>query len=260
MTVTRDLRHRRRELTSTHSANWRATTTMSQPAKKAKTAASNGTAGILLTFGESMIRFAPLDESPPVTATRAEPQPFLRSVGGDELNVAVALSKLGERTRWISVVPQGPMGDVVVESGTANGVTVAGPRPETGDVGTFTVLPEAKTVHYQRRNGAFALHDPATLDWSALLGRVDGEQPWLHMTGITPMVSAAARQSWDAAIRAAAAAGVPMSLDLNHRKQLGTIEELWAMVAPHAAKFEVIILSLEQLNGLCAHRMPDRGG
>ena len=36
---------------------------MSQPAKKAKTAASNGTAGILLTFGESMIRFAPLDES-----------------------------------------------------------------------------------------------------------------------------------------------------------------------------------------------------
>ena len=225
---------------------------MSQPAKKAKTAASNGTAGILLTFGESMIRFAPLDESPPATATRAEPQPFLRSVGGDELNVAVALSKLGERTRWISVVPQGPMGDVVVESGTANGVTVAGPRPATGDVGTFTVLPEAKTVHYQRRNGAFALHDPATLDWPTLLGGLDGARPWLHMTGITPMVSPAARQSWDAAILAAAA-GVPMSLDLNHRKQLGTLAELWAIVEPHASKFEVIILSLEQLSGLCAH-------
>ena len=130
---------------------------MAQPAKKAKTAASNGTAGILLTFGESMIRFAPLDESPPATATRAEPQPFLRSVGGDELNVAVALSKLGERTRWISVVPQGPMGDVIVESGTANGVAVVGPRPATGDVGTFTTAsapPRDHNLVDRRRRGA----------------------------------------------------------------------------------------------------------
>ena len=135
---------------------------MAQPAKKAKTAASDDSAGILLTFGESMIRFAPLDETTPATATRAEPQPFLRSVGGDELNVAVALSKLGERTRWISVVPQGPMGDVVVESGTANGVTVAEPRPATGDVGTFTVLPEAKTVLSAAND---ALRADRRLDW-----------------------------------------------------------------------------------------------
>ena len=108
-------------------------------------------------------------------------------------------------------------------------------------------------MHYQRRHGAFALHDPATLDWPTLLGGLDGARPWLHMTGITPMVSAAARQSWDAAIGAAAAAGIPMSLDLNHRKQLGTLAELWAIVEPHVAKFYVIILSPEQLNGLCAH-------
>ena len=187
---------------------------------------SNGTAGILLTFGESMIRFAPLDETLPATATLPSRSPSCVALAAMSSIGAVALSKLGERTRWISVVPQGPMGDVVVESGTANGVTVAGPRPATGDVGTFTVLPEAKTVHYQRRNGAFALHDPATLDWPTLLGGLDGARPWLHMTGITPMVSPAARQSWDAAIGAAAAAGIPMSLDLNHRKQLGTLAEL----------------------------------
>ena len=70
---------------------------MAQPAKKAKT--SPNLNAVLHTFGESMIRFSPLDETTPATATRAEPQSFLRSVGGDELNVAVALSKLGERTR-----------------------------------------------------------------------------------------------------------------------------------------------------------------
>ena len=82
-------------------------------------------------------------------------------------------------------------------------------------------------------------------------------------------MSAAARQSWDAAINRAQEfddefnrntallnTKLPMSLDFNHRKQLGTLAELWAIVTPHASKFEVIILSLEQLNGLCGEFMP----
>jgi 2-keto-3-deoxy-6-phosphogluconate aldolase len=44
---------------------------------------------------------------------------------------------------------------------------------------------------------------------------------------------------------------IPVSLDLNHRKQLGTLEELWAVVSPYCARFEVIVLSEEQLVGLC---------
>lgn len=62
----------------------------------------------LLTFGEAMIRFAPLDEKLSI-----DPQspsmccPYLRSVGGDELNVAVALSKLGIETIWVSILPKG---------------------------------------------------------------------------------------------------------------------------------------------------------
>ena len=53
-----------------------------------------------------------------------------------------------------------------------------------GELGIFTVLPEAKAVHYQRRHSAFALHDPASLDWSKLLAAAG--RPWLHITGITP--------------------------------------------------------------------------
>jgi hypothetical protein len=40
----------------------------------------------------------------------------MRSVGGDELNVCVALAKLGRKTKWVSVLPCGPMGKVVLDS------------------------------------------------------------------------------------------------------------------------------------------------
>ena len=189
-------------------------------------AATNNT---LVTMGEAMLRLAPMDSAPPLTPSRHLPQPFLRSIGGDELNVAVALSLVGTPTRWISVLPTGPMGDAITDSCAHHGVEYAGPRVE-GDLGVFVVLPEEKRVHYQRRNAAFAQHDPSTLDWAALL---DAPTPWLHMTGITPLVSDAARQSWDGALAHAIGAKIPISLDLNHRKQLGTLDELWRIVAPH---------------------------
>jgi len=123
---------------------------------------------VFVTMGETMIRFQPMDTGrPPDTPTRHLPQPFLRSLGGDELNVAVALSLLGVTTRWISVLPLGPMGDVVAESCKHHGVEFAGARVE-GEIGTFTVLPEEKMVHYQRRQSAFALHDPNALECALL--------------------------------------------------------------------------------------------
>lgn len=186
----------------------------------------NRTSPTFITMGEAMIRFLPVDKGPVTAVSRHMPQQFLRSIGGDELNVAVALAFLGVKSRWVSVLPEGPMGDVVTDSCTHHGVEFAGTRVD-GDIGTFTVLPEAKTVHYQRRQSVFALHDPDKLNWSAYLH--DGGKPWLHITGITPLISASSRQSWDAAQAAAAKANIPVSLDLNHRKQARVVASCaWA--------------------------------
>jgi len=204
----------------------------------------------LVTFGETMIRFEPIDAEPPTRPTRHHPQAFLRSLGGDELNVSVALSLLGVRAQWVSVLPSGPMGDIVLASCAEHGVDFCGERVD-GDIGTYTVLPETKTVHYQRKHSTFALHDPSLLSWSRFLHLEGSESKWLHLTGISPLVSASAKQSWQAAIEQAISLRIPVSLDLNHRKQLGTLEELWAVVSPYCARFEVIVLSEEQLVGLC---------
>ena len=205
-----------------------------------------------LAFGESMIRYMPLDEPDQHSQTsRHLPQPFLRSLGGDELNVTVALSLIGFPSKWISVVPTGPMGDILLDGCMHHGVEPAVVRVD-GDVGTYTMIPERKTVVYQRRHSVFALQDPEALDWPSLLGggAAAADRPWLHLTGITPLVSPNAAKSWERAVVTAAGSIIPISLDLNHRPQLGTFDQLWAIVKPHAPTFEVMILSLGQLNDI----------
>ena len=192
-----------------------------------------------------MIRYAP--------EGGANKELMLRTVGGDELNVAVDTARLcGSQPnrgppRWVSVLPEGPLGDVVTGVALEAGVDLGGVvRVPDADMGTFTVLPELKTVHYQRRHSAFALHDPETFEWREVL-RVPHGRAWLHMTGITPMVSPAAAMSWTKALAAARKAGVPVSMDFNHRKQLGPLDKLWTLMLPHIPDLEVLILSVDQL-------------
>ncbi|XP_062521618.1 uncharacterized protein LOC134196491 [Corticium candelabrum] len=198
----------------------------------------------LLSFGEAMIRYKPVESK----TGGSEPSVFLRSVGGDELNVCVAQAKLGRKTQWVSVLPSGPMGKVVLDS-AENVDTSRVIMEEDGDVGTFTVLPQLKTVHYQRRNSAFARHDPDCFNWNELLTDA-GVKTWLHVTGITPMISKPAFESWNRALHEAHKLFIPTSLDFNHRKQLGSLQQLWKYVQPHLNHLQVIVISLVTLQEL----------
>ena len=46
---------------------------------------------------------------------------------------------------------------------------------------------------------------------------------WCHATGITPMCGSGARAAWISHIKAAMAIGVPVTIDFNHRLQLGSL-------------------------------------
>ena len=202
----------------------------------------------LVTFGETQLRFAPAEpDADPADLHR--PSPFLRSIGGDELNVCVALSLLGRSTAWVSALPTGPLGQLVLDGAREASVnTEHVALVPDADIGTYTVLPEKRTVHYQRRNSAFALHQPSLFDWPSLLSR-DGPT-WLHMTGITPMVASSPRCSWHSALTVAKAQGVRCSVDLNHRPQLGSLSELMECMRPHLKYLEVLVVSVDSLKGL----------
>lgn len=190
-----------------------------------------------------MIRFAPNLEG---TVKPGPVEPFWRSIGGDELNVCVDLARLNVPTRFVTVLGTSPLSDWAVSASEEAGVTVHAERVASEQVGTFHVVPEEKRVYYHRQHSAFARQAPGLFDWEMLL---QGAK-WLHMTGITPMCGAKAANAWQLCMDATLQRNIHVSLDLNHRPQLGSLEELWSKVRPYASRLRVMILSRGQLLAL----------
>jgi 2-dehydro-3-deoxygluconokinase len=71
-------------------------------------------------------------------------------------------------------------------------------------------------VLYDREHSAFAAAPPDLFDWPSLLNGA----AWLHVSGITPAVSASAAQSALRAVTAARSAGIKVSFDCNFRARV----------------------------------------
>ncbi|EOD07667.1 hypothetical protein EMIHUDRAFT_106404 [Emiliania huxleyi CCMP1516] len=203
----------------------------------------------LVAFGEAVMTFKPRPATPvhvalPLAAPAAE---VVQAVGGAELNVAVALSRVSAApiASYVSVLPHGPLGDAVRSAAEASGVAtenvVVDGSPHSV-LGTLHVVDDGSgpRPHYQRHHSAFAtVASGDTFDWPSLLSPAK----WLHVTGITPLLGPGPAAAWSTALEAAAATdGCDVSLDFNHRPALGSrsaplrgsLEELWALVQPHA--------------------------
>lgn len=169
----------------------------------------------LLTFGESMIRLT----TPP--GVRLESVAALDlTVGGAESNVAVALARLGRRVAWLSALPANPLGRRIAREIGMHGV----------DVSPAVWVPEARAGVYFMESGSLprptrVLYDRAgsalaTLDAAAIDPSIVGSARALHLTGITPALSANAAATCIRLATTAATAGIPVSLDVNYRARL----------------------------------------
>lgn len=203
-----------------------------------------------------MLRFAPLSEGPAKWG-KGEPSgraTVLSSIGGDEQNVAVCLSRVQWKTQFVTVLPAGIMGDMVIDCSTHAGVQMEHALRDdhdTANLGLFFVIPDEKRVQYQRRNSSFGRQSASNLfDWRKILLQESDSRVWVHMTGITPLCGTGARENWRAMVATASALQLPVSLDLNHRPALGSLEELWAIVAPTLPAVRLLVLSRSSLCNL----------
>ena len=171
--------------------------------------------GNIATFGEIMLRLSPpgkelLFQSPELRAT----------FGGGEANVAVSLAIWGHRSRWISVVPDNPVGEAALRELRRHGVDVSAVVRGGRRLGTYFAETganeRASQVLYDRDGSGVAEAAPGSVDWTAGL---DGME-WLHVTGITPALSASAAALTLEAVKAARAGGLTVSVDLNYRSKL----------------------------------------
>ncbi|MEX1158110.1 MAG: sugar kinase [Thermomicrobiales bacterium] len=180
----------------------------------------------LVTFGETMIRLTA------DAGVRLEEADSLRvTIGGTESNVAVALARLGRRAAWLSNLPDNPLGHRIAGELRRHGVDTTHVRWSSGRAGVYFMEPGAAPrptrVIYDRADSAIARIDPDSLDVSVVAGA-----GVVHLTGITPALSAGCRAACLRLADAAAQDGVPLSVDVNYRARLWSPEQAAEGIQP----------------------------
>jgi len=142
------------------------------------------------------------------------------TIGGAEANVVQALAADGIPSAFVSVVPEGPLGDAALAELRRFGVDVSRVLRKPGRLGTYYLEAGAgqrpPRVVYDRADSTMAKADPSSFKWKETLAGAR----WLHVSGITPAISESAAKVTLGAVKAARAAGLGVSVDFNHRAAL----------------------------------------
>src|SRR6202165_4101008 len=165
----------------------------------------------VVTLGESMVLLL-AEQSGPMR----EASTFSRHIAGAESNLAIGLCRLGHSAGWMSRVGDDEFGRAVVFRVRGEGVdtshVLCEPHAPTGLV--VRELREAELIYllYYRLCSAASCMSASDLDPAYL-----ADARFLHLTGITPALSASCRETVFAAAELARAAGVTVVLDPNYR-------------------------------------------
>jgi 2-dehydro-3-deoxygluconokinase len=177
----------------------------------------------VVCFGEVLLRL-----SAPGKELILQSPRFDAHVGGAEANVAVSLTKLGHRAAVVSALPDSTLGRACADELRRHGVTTEAIVFRPGRMGMYLLTHGAghrpAEVLYDRSQSAFATAPRETYPWSDVLAGA----AWLHVSGITPAVSASAAAAALDAMTSARKAGVSVSFDCNFRARL------WAERTPEA--------------------------
>ena len=169
----------------------------------------------VVTFGELLLRLAPVR---PLRLEQASS--FEVSYGGAEANVAVGLACLGIRSRFVSRLPENPLGAAGRRHLRGFGVDTRWVLNGGQRLGLYFVEPGAaqrpSQVLYDRAASSLATIEPGMVPWAAAL---EGWQ-WFHTSGITPAISESAYATTIEGLAAARRLSLRTSVDLNFRAKL----------------------------------------
>lgn len=168
-----------------------------------------------ITFGEIMMRL-----STPGFSRFTQTDNFCVVYGGAEANVGISLSKLGVEASHVTRLPENDLGKSVVEYLDRHKVNTSFIQFGKERLGIYFLengsMQRASKIIYDRFDSAFANIMPGQIDWNAIMKQAC----WFHWTGITPAISQAAADVCHEAISVANKFQVPVSGDINYRRNL----------------------------------------
>ena len=209
----------------------------------------------IATLGELILRL-----KPPGKLRLRQATTFDVCHGGAEVNVASSLSQFGLESRLISALPTTELGEQALMSLRATGVDVKHVARLAGRMGIYFLEDGADIrsgcVIYDRQDTAFSALKAEHVDWGAAFEGVS----WFHVSGITPAISASARDLCEAALRHAKSRGVHISLDLNHRQRLWQYGQDATDVMPELTTYADTLIAGRGDCSACLGFSPDGDG
>ncbi len=172
------------------------------------------TAPEVVTFGEAMALFL----TEPARRLRGA-RTFVRSIAGAESNVAIGVSRLGRRAGWFGRVGDDPLGHALLDTLRGEGVEIRRAVVDDG-APTGILVRDRQTerridVLYYRGGSAGSRLNADDVDPTYIEGA-----GVLHVTGITPALSAGCREATRHAVEIARDRSVPVAFDPNLRTKL----------------------------------------
>jgi len=166
--------------------------------------------------------------------------------GGGEANVAVSLANYGLDASFVTRLPDNDIARACVQDLRKYGVNTShiiygGERMGIYFLETGAVARASKVV-YDRAYSAISEIEPGMINWDEILKGAS----WFHWTGITPAISQGAADACLEAIQVANKLGVPVSCDINYRKNLWKYGKKASEVMPELVAGCDIILGNEE--------------
>jgi 2-dehydro-3-deoxygluconokinase len=197
----------------------------------------------VVTFGEVMMRLTPRDDARLTGAVS-----FDAHAGGSEYNVAAGLCRLGLSSRFITRLPDNPLGKWAESNILSNGVELAEDTFVTdGRLGIYFLekgaSPRPYRVVYDRADSVISHADASDFDWDKALAGAD----WFHVSGITPALSDELASATTNAIDAAVSKDIPVSFDINYRTRLWSPADARKTLEGMLPKVKVILTTEEDL-------------
>lgn len=145
---------------------------------------------------------------------------FSVNIGGAEANVAAALSGFGRSVRFVGAVPDNAFGQMARQTLKWHDIDTQHLRSADGRMGLYFLETGAgrkpAQILYDRAGSVFSQTQIPRDEWDSLLSGLS----LLHISGVTPAVSAVCAENVAMACEVAAEAGIAVSFDFNHRAKL----------------------------------------
>jgi len=190
------------------------------------------------SLGETLIRLSVYQ------GTRLEgADQLVVHTGGAETNVLGVMSQFGHRCSWIGGLADNDLGRTVARDLRSFGIDISAAfHCRSSRMGVYFVEhatdPLVTRVVYDRTASCASTLSPDLVDWDTLL-----DSRLVHLTGITPALSASALATVEQVVREAKSREVKVSFDVNYRAKLWSADDATRTLGPLVEAVDVLICS-----------------